>query len=52
MEANLNLQVEFISFRDWYNGLDYDEQQLLYTDIDTLENNYRSFLKKHYKKQC
>lgn len=51
MEANLNLQVEFISFRDWYNGLDYNEQQLLYTDIDTLENNYRNFLKKHYKKQ-
>ena len=51
MEANLNLQVEFISFRDWYNGLDYNEQQLLYTDIDTLEDNYRNFLKKHYRKQ-
>ena len=51
MEANLNLQVEFISFSDWYNGLDYNEQQLIYTDIDTLENNYRNFLKKHYKKQ-
>lgn len=51
MEANLNLQAEFISFKDWYNGLDYNEQQLLYTDIDTLEDNYRNFLKKHYRKQ-
>ncbi len=51
MEANLNLQVEFITFKDWYNGLDYNEQQLIYTDIDTIENNYRNFLKKHYKTQ-
>lgn len=51
MEANLNLQVEFISFKEWYKGLDYNEQQLLYTDIDIIEDNYRNFLKKYYKKQ-
>lgn len=51
MVANLNLQADFISAKDWYRGLDYIDQQLIYTDIDKLEKKYRCFLKKNYKKQ-